>query len=202
VVRPERESAATASLCRSAAAGSSESGETAHPKEAERADMGVSSSAPAPAKPEEEPFSDHVTEPHSEFQRTETDSDPQAQIARAQEQGWIALAGVMYENAVKALIRPPRDVYGSRELGPTEFRFRGRAFIRKDFVLRNPRGMLLQCSHWMPADAERPSKKLPCVVCLHGNSSSRVSAKFNLEVVLNEVGDGTDRASRPLRVTG
>ncbi|KAA0158385.1 hypothetical protein FNF31_05455 [Cafeteria roenbergensis] len=149
--------------------------------------MGTTSSTPAqPAEADVDSPEPHVTEPHSEFDRYETVFEPQQQIAEAQKRGWIAVAGVMYENAVKAIIRPPRDIYASKELGPTEFRFRGRQFVRKDFILRNPRNMAIQCSHWMPADEDRPSPRIPCVVCLHGNSSSRVSAKFNLDVVLNE----------------
>lgn len=112
--------------------------------------------------------------------------DARLELQEARRQGWVAVARAMYENAVHAIIRPPRDRYARRELGPERFTFRGRRFVRHDFELRNPRGMALQCSHWMPVDEDRPSRRLPCVVCLHGNSSSRVAAKMNLEVVLNE----------------
>jgi hypothetical protein len=130
---------------------------------------------------------DKVVAPHSDYDRDEASHDPREEMQEAQKRGWLAVGNVMYENAVRAIIRPPRDLYGSRELGPVRFSFRDRRFVRKDFILRNPRGMALQCSHWMPVDEDRPSKRLPCVVCLHGNSSSRVSAKYNLDVVLNEV---------------
>lgn len=45
--------------------------------------------------------------------------------------------------------------------------------MRRDFVVRNRRGLNLVCSHWRPSFAEDTSQ-LPCVVYLHGNSSARV----------------------------
>ncbi|CAN0405939.1 unnamed protein product, partial [Hapterophycus canaliculatus] len=44
---------------------------------------------------------------------------------------------------------------------------------RRDFEVRNQRGLKLVCSQWRPAFIEDTSK-LPCVVYLHGNSSARV----------------------------
>ncbi|CAM9571973.1 unnamed protein product [Ectocarpus sp. 8 AP-2014] len=44
---------------------------------------------------------------------------------------------------------------------------------RRDFEVRNQRGLKLVCSQWRPAFTEDTSK-LPCVVYLHGNSSARV----------------------------
>ncbi|CAM9137358.1 unnamed protein product [Ectocarpus fasciculatus] len=44
---------------------------------------------------------------------------------------------------------------------------------RRDFEVRNQRGLKLVCSQWRPAFTEDTSK-LPCVVYLHGNSSARI----------------------------
>lgn len=44
---------------------------------------------------------------------------------------------------------------------------------RRDFEVRNQRGLKLVCTQWRPAFTEDTSK-LPCVVYLHGNSSARV----------------------------
>lgn len=49
----------------------------------------------------------------------------------------------------------------------------GLAMKRRDFEVRNRRGLTLVCSQWRPAFAEDTSQ-LPCVVYLHGNSSARV----------------------------
>lgn len=46
-------------------------------------------------------------------------------------------------------------------------------YVRTDIRLQNDRGMALECSHWEPAPAERPSQQMPCVIFLHGNCSSR-----------------------------
>jgi hypothetical protein len=47
-------------------------------------------------------------------------------------------------------------------------------FKREDFELKNKAGNLLQCSHYYPIEEERPSEKMPCVIYLHGNCSSRI----------------------------
>ena len=53
-----------------------------------------------------------------------------------------------YDELVNAIIRPPRADYDPARLGPTEFEFCGRSYRREDLVLRNARGLALQCSHW------------------------------------------------------
>lgn len=50
----------------------------------------------------------------------------------------------------------------------------GVKIIRTDIRLKNKRGLHLECSHFEPQ--RRPCKKLPCVIYLHGNSSSRMEA--------------------------
>ena len=51
-----------------------------------------------------------------------------------------------------------------------------RRYKRKDLKLKNLEGQGLECSHFEPIDTERMSKRMPCVIYLHGNSSSRVEA--------------------------
>lgn len=91
-----------------------------------------------------------------------------------------------YDSVVNAIIRPPRAKYTDRDLGPTEFEFRGRVFTRTDLTVKNARGLTIRCSHWQPRSDCRPGAVLPCVIYLHGNSSCRLGCLENLEVVLAE----------------
>ncbi|KAF7456320.1 PhoPQ-activated pathogenicity-related protein [Cryptosporidium felis] len=81
-----------------------------------------------------------------------------------------------YNELWKAIIRPPRDRYSIRDLGPMRFAIGKSIFKRSDFTLRNRRQLVLHCSHFEPVENERPSGSLPCVVYLHGNCSSRREA--------------------------
>lgn len=83
---------------------------------------------------------------------------------------------------MNAIIRPPRAEYTEEDLGPAEFKINTKLFRRTDLQLTNPRGMVLQCSHWEPV--ERAAAELPCVIYLHGNSSCRVEATSVLTVAL------------------
>ncbi|OII73910.1 uncharacterized protein cubi_02712 [Cryptosporidium ubiquitum] len=81
-----------------------------------------------------------------------------------------------YNELWRAIIRPPRDKYSIRDLGPMRFAIGKSIFKRSDFTLRNRRFQALHCSHFEPIENERPSESLPCVVYLHGNCSSRREA--------------------------
>lgn len=81
-----------------------------------------------------------------------------------------------YNELWKAIIRPPRDRYSVRDLGPMRFAIGKSIFKRSDFTLRNRRFQALHCSHFEPIDNERPLESLPCVIYLHGNCSSRREA--------------------------
>jgi len=92
---------------------------------------------------------------------------------------WLS-AGA-YKNAWKAVIRPSRCIYSLSELGPSEFSIGGRAFKREDFRLKSASGHNLECSHFSLAEPSeddlgqqdsRPPR--PCVLYLHGCSSSRL----------------------------
>jgi len=94
------------------------------------------------------------------------------------------LFGGSYDDLWKAVIRPPRDEYEEKDLGPEKFNIRGRNYKRTDFSIVNNRNMKLQCSMWEPYDEEREYDRLPCVVYLHGNSSSRAEAAPEAKLLL------------------
>lgn len=80
------------------------------------------------------------------------------------------------EQLVNFIIRPPRAEYDpNSDLLDKEFLLRGKWYQRKDVELKNSRGDVLQCSHYIPiGSAER--KPLPCVIYCHGNSGCRADA--------------------------
>ena len=78
-----------------------------------------------------------------------------------------------YEELWKAVIRPNRDKYRDKDLGPDKFCIKEKWYKRTDFSLTNKRNYKLMCSFWEPFDEEREYPRLPCVIYLHGNSSSR-----------------------------
>ncbi|KAJ4894394.1 alpha/beta-Hydrolases superfamily protein [Raphanus sativus] len=77
------------------------------------------------------------------------------------------------EQLVNFIIRPPRAEYDpEHDLLEKDFIMKGRWYQRKDLQIKNSRGDVLQCSHYMPV--ERPEgKPLPCVIYCHGNSGCR-----------------------------
>lgn len=88
---------------------------------------------------------------------------------------WFGL-GETYRAFWEMIIRPPRDEYDLSEFGPERFRLRGQSYERKDLQLKNDRGLLLECSHFVPRLPSAEGKPRPCVIYLHGNSSSRLEA--------------------------
>ena len=78
-----------------------------------------------------------------------------------------------YEELWKAVIRPNRDKYRDKDLGPEKFSIKEKWYKRTDFTITNKRNYKLMCSFWEPFDEEREYPRLPCVIYLHGNSSSR-----------------------------
>ena len=81
-----------------------------------------------------------------------------------------------YDVIWKSLIRPPRDNYTLNDLGKDHFILNSMNFKRTDLTLKNNKKQRLKCSYWEPFDEERPCARLPVVVYLPGNSSSRVEA--------------------------
>lgn len=82
----------------------------------------------------------------------------------------------------KMIIRPPRADYSITDLGPRRFYVLDRPYKREDLRLQNVRGQRLVCSHFQPCD--RGEEKLPCVVYVHGNCSSRLEALPSLRSLL------------------
>ena len=89
-----------------------------------------------------------------------------------------------YEQLWKIIIRPTRDSYSSKDLGPYKFELHHRNYKRTDLIIHNKRNQKLKCSLWEPFDEEREYDQLPCVIYLHGNSSSRLEALGQLKHLL------------------
>ncbi|CAM8996521.1 unnamed protein product [Rhodiola kirilowii] len=88
------------------------------------------------------------------------------------------------EQCAKFLIRPRRNRYDmDRDLLDQEFMLKSKWFRRKDIKIRNSRGEVLECSHYVPIDS-LTNMPLPCVVYCHGNSGSRVDANEAALVLL------------------
>jgi len=116
----------------------------------------------------------------SEIDHGEIDERP---MAKEGSQSWMEwVAGDSYEEAWKAIVRPYRDTYSEEQLGPAKFSIKGQRCRRKDVKLTNMKGLTLECSHFFPGID--PDLRWPCVVYLHGNSSSRLEAHDVLKVCL------------------
>ena len=48
----------------------------------------------------------------------------------------------------------------------------------------NKRGLLLECSHFEPVEDERVAERLPTVIYLHGNCSSRLESLACVPILL------------------
>ncbi|XP_044499634.1 uncharacterized protein LOC123221032 [Mangifera indica] len=80
------------------------------------------------------------------------------------------------EQLVNFIIRPPRAEYHpDHDLLDQEFMLRGKWYQRKDVEVKNGRGEVLQCSHYVPIVSPE-EKPLPCVIYCHGNSGCRADA--------------------------
>ncbi|WCJ23655.1 alpha/beta-Hydrolases superfamily protein [Euphorbia peplus] len=80
------------------------------------------------------------------------------------------------EQLVNFIIRPPRAEYDPKhDLLDQEFMLRGKWFQRKDVEIKNSRGDVLQCTHYVPIVSPE-EKPLPCVIYCHGNSGCRADA--------------------------
>ncbi|KAJ9154392.1 hypothetical protein P3X46_027733 [Hevea brasiliensis] len=80
------------------------------------------------------------------------------------------------EQLVNFIIRPPRAEYNPKhDLLDQEFILKGKWYQRKDLEIKNSRGDILQCSHYVPIVTPE-GKPLPCVIYCHGNSGCRADA--------------------------
>ena len=89
-----------------------------------------------------------------------------------------------YETLWKFIIRPPRDEYTESMLGKKIFKYNSKHYERKDYDIMSTQGYILKCSFIEPTKAYRPSVKMPVVVYLHGNSSSRIEGLNMTKVLL------------------
>ena len=91
---------------------------------------------------------------------------------------------ISYETLWKFIIRPPRDIYPINYLGYTNFTYKEKDYIRKDFDLISSQGYKMKCSLIEPEPIFRPSKLMPIVIYLHGNASSRLEGLRTLSILL------------------
>ena len=89
-----------------------------------------------------------------------------------------------FDELSNVIIRPPRDTYSEDDLGAEKFSLYGKNYKRSDIVVYNKRNHKLNCSWWEPFDEEREYLELPCVVYLHGNSSSKAEATIEAKILL------------------
>ncbi|CAH8316128.1 unnamed protein product [Eruca vesicaria subsp. sativa] len=88
------------------------------------------------------------------------------------------------EQLVNFIIRPPRAEYKpEHDLLEHEFLLKGRWYQRKDLEVKNIRGDVLKCSHYMPLELPE-DRPLPCVIYCHGNSGCRADASEAAIVLL------------------
>lgn len=111
--------------------------------------------------------------------------DAQLQRSELQATGLVAWWRVFsdsYEELVRSVASPARAQYAVAELGERQLRVEmdevdgqgesSAEFGREDLQLRNARGEALECSFWRRRGPGR-ADVVPCVVYLHGMSSSR-----------------------------
>ncbi|KAL1548552.1 hypothetical protein AAHA92_16770 [Salvia divinorum] len=88
------------------------------------------------------------------------------------------------EQLINFIIRPPRAEYNPKnDLLDQEFLLKGKWYQRKDLEVKNSRGDVLQCSHYMPA-VPPEGNTLPCVIYCHGNSGCRTDASEAAVILL------------------
>lgn len=108
---------------------------------------------------------------------------PSSSTCDGAEDDRLELPGQPYALALwNLIIRPPRRRYDVSRLGPTEFQLWSVCVRRVDVDIKNSRGMVIRCSHFMPkilaeSNAGDPgADPMPCVIYLHQNASCRLEA--------------------------
>ncbi|XP_059658592.1 uncharacterized protein LOC132304907 isoform X1 [Cornus florida] len=90
----------------------------------------------------------------------------------------------MIDQFINFVIRPPRAEYNPDQyLWEKDFSLAGRKYKRQDLELRNGRGHMLQCSHYVPSPFPE-NTPLPCVIYCHGNSGCRADANEAAVILL------------------
>lgn len=129
--------------------------------------------------------SDKEHDGNDDYSDLNSDSVNSSHQHKNQKKSYYTLIKQSYQALVNAIIRPPRCSYEMSQLGPCSFNFCGKLFERHDFCLRNPRGLKFECSMWEPVLKDRQNSIIPCVIYMHGNSSSRLEALPALSLVLS-----------------
>ena len=89
-----------------------------------------------------------------------------------------------YESLWKSIIRPPRDKYTTKDLGPLSFMCKKKNYSRKDFNILGNNGNILQCTFFELDEIDRESLSLPVIIYLHGNAGSRLDSLKYLRTIL------------------
>lgn len=89
------------------------------------------------------------------------------------------------------VIRPPRAAYDLKELGPSYFDIDGIRGRRTDLRLQTERGIHLECTYYRPEPKDKSKtatkrERVPVVIYLHGNSSSRLETLDVLRPLLRK----------------
>ncbi|CAK80523.1 unnamed protein product (macronuclear) [Paramecium tetraurelia] len=82
----------------------------------------------------------------------------------------------------KPIVRPPRHRYNLKDLGNETFKVQDTITRRTDFEIHNNRNQKLQCSLFEPLRMQE--KPHPCMIYLHGNSSSRIESFTIIEYLI------------------
>ena len=114
---------------------------------------------------------------------------------------YIQLAKLGYQELVHAIIRPPRSKYELQALGPTEFSFCDVNFTRKDFHVRNHRGMKIQCSLWSCGewDLDQPQSEMDEME-IKSVDSEDPSFLFTGKLVLDDWDENNERGRMYLQL--
>ena len=89
-----------------------------------------------------------------------------------------------YETLWKSIIRPPRDKYSPKDLGPLSFICKKKNYSRKDFNILGTNGNILQCTFFELDEIDREVLSLPVIIYLHGNAGSRIDSLKYLRAIL------------------
>ena len=91
-----------------------------------------------------------------------------------------------YETLWKSIIRPPRDKYSPKDLGPSSFICKKKNYSRKDFNILGCNGNILQCTFFELDEIDREVLSLPVIIYLHGNAGSRIDSLKYLRTILEQ----------------
>ena len=91
-----------------------------------------------------------------------------------------------YETLWKSIIRPPRDNYSLKDLGPSSFTYRKKNYSRKDYNVIGSNGNILKCTYFEMDEIDREVLSYPVIIYLHGNAGSRVDSLRYIRAILEK----------------